>query len=292
MAIEATPVSTTPVTFSLRLLGTAALTALALVACDADDVERSDEELLAADAQAAEDPAREIIDNLRLAGYPEIEIEVRDDGVVMVGRDAEVSLGASREMIGLSSRDPQQDGDTFRQYRTSNQIAPSIGTICVNGAAFTGTLSTALDGAISSYNSLPLRFEMVRTSGSAVGCDAQIKMYLAPGSGGLAGFPAFGIPYDSVYIGSGVAGFGTAVATHVITHELGHCIGFRHSDYYNRSISCGSGGNEGAAGVGAIHIAGTPNTAVDNGSVMNSCFNLGSTGEWTNSDVTALGALY
>ena len=51
-------------------------------------------------------------------------------------------------------------------------------------------------------------------------------------------------------------------------------------------------GNEGDAGVGAIHIAGTPTTAALDGSVMNSCFNQGSTGQWTASDLTALNALY
>jgi hypothetical protein len=82
------------------------------------------------------------------------------------------------------------------------------------------------------------------------------------------------------------------VNEHVITHELGHAIGFRHSDYYNRSISCGSGGDEGAGTYGAIHISGTPTTATVGGSIMNSCFRSTETGEFTSSDVTALNALY
>ena len=41
-----------------------------------------------------------------------------------------------------------------------------------------------------------------------------------------------------------------------------------------------------------IHILGTPTDAVDNGLVMNSCRNGGSTGKWTNSDLTAINALY
>ncbi|WP_437340874.1 M57 family metalloprotease [Corallococcus exercitus] len=46
---------------------------------------------------------------------------------------------------------------------------------------------------------------------------------------------------------------------------------------YSRSrphsaISCGSGGNEGDAGVGAIHIPGTPTAATVGASIMNSCF--------------------
>jgi hypothetical protein len=82
------------------------------------------------------------------------------------------------------------------------------------------------------------------------------------------------------------------VNEHVITHELGHTVGFRHSDYYNRAISCGSGGNEGSAGVGAIHIPGTPTGAVVGGSVMNSCFRSSENGEFTSSDRTALTTLY
>lgn len=40
---------------------------------------------------------------------------------------------------------------------------------------------------------------------------------------------------------------------------MGHCIGFRHTDYMNRSYSCrGSAVNEGSAGVGAVYIPGTP----------------------------------
>jgi hypothetical protein len=44
-----------------------------------------------------------------------------------------------------------------------------------------------------------------------------------------------------------------------MAHEIGHCIGFRHTDYMNRS-SCGQNSNEGSAGVGAIWIPGTPTT--------------------------------
>jgi hypothetical protein len=111
-------------------------------------------------------------------------------------------------------------------------------------------------------------------------------------NGGMAGFPSGGLPYSSITIGGQLCQYGVDTIEHVITHELGHTIGFRHSDYYNRSISCGAGGNEGDAGVCAIHIAGTPTNAVVGGSFMNSCFRASETGEMTGSDVTALLAMY
>jgi hypothetical protein len=79
----------------------------------------------------------------------------------------------------------------------------------------------------------------------------------------------------------------------VIMHELGHTIGLRHSDFFNRSISCGGAAtNEGAAGIGAILIPGTPSGATVGGSVMNSCFRTNEVDQFTSTDVTALNALY
>jgi hypothetical protein len=233
----------------------------------------------------------EIVENLRTAGYPDSEIEVRADGVI-VGGDAVVSLEASREMIGHDAHAEHDGGPEFRQYRTSNLVGPDVAVVCIDGTKYTGTMGQALDKAIANYTALNLSFDMVRTTGSDVGCDAEITMVLKGSVGGSSGFPSGGLPYATVNVGKATASYGLAVATHVITHELGHCIGFRHTDYYNRAISCGSGGNEGDGGVGAVHIQGTPTDAVNNGSVMNSCFNEGSTGQWTNSDLTAINALY
>lgn len=273
----------------LKQLGV--LVAVVALGCsvEADDSPSANVEL--------DEETREIVQNLRDAGFPEAEIEVREDGLVFVGGDAEVSLEASREMIGVATRGGERwepEDDEFRQYRTNNTVSASVDTICVNGSAFTGTLSTALNNAIARYTDLNLRFNMVRTNGpGGAGCDATITANVVGGGGGSAGFPSGGLPYGQINIGNSVASYGVNVATHVITHELGHCIGFRHSDYYNRSISCGGAAqNEGSGGVGAVHIPGTPNNAVFNGSVMNSCFNNGSTGQWTNSDLTALNTLY
>jgi hypothetical protein len=240
-------------------------------------------------ADQAADPAaetQEITENLLQAGFPASEIMVAE-GQVYVGRDAVVSLEASREML---QPDPRASGE--EQYRTTNQVSQTLANICVNGAAFTGNFSTALNGAIANYNNQRLTFHMTRTSGSTTGCNAVITANIVGGNGGVSGFPTGGRPFNAINIGSGLNSFAVNTIKHVITHELGHTIGFRHSDFFNRTISCGTGGNEGNGGVGAILIPGTPSGATVGGSVMNSCFRSVETGNFTASDVTALQALY
>jgi len=214
------------------------------------------------------DEQQEIIDNLVQAGFPANDIRVVD-GTVYVGNDGAVNLQASREMV---QPDPSSDGK--EQFRTTNLVASN--------------------GAIANYNALGLSFHMTRTTGSTTGCSATITARLSSGTGGSSGFPSGGRPFNAINIGTGLqTGFAVSTITHVMTHELGHTIGFRHSDFFNRAISCGgAASNEGTAGVGAILVPGTPSTAVVGGSIMNSCFRTTETGRFTSSDITALNALY
>jgi hypothetical protein len=78
-----------------------------------------------------------------------------------------------------------------------------------------------------------------------------------------------------------------------MAHELGHCIGFRHTDYMNRSYSCGSGGNEGqtTTGVGAVLIPGTP-SGPDAKSWMLACIGSGVNRPFNSNDKVALAYLY
>ena len=239
----------------------------------------------AAEPQDSAGDTQEIIDNLQQAGFPKTDIQIFD-GKVYVGLDAEVSLAASREML--------QAPAGLEQFRTTNLVGTGVTNICVNGSAFTGNFSTALNNAIANYNAQPIRFRLTRTTGSTAGCSATITGRLVGGgAGGSSGFPSGGLPFNTINIASATGSFSTAVIEHVITHEIGHTIGFRHSDFFNRSISCGGAAtNEGNGGVGAILIPGTPSGATLGGSLMNSCFRSTENGNFSSTDITALNALY
>ncbi|WP_026236509.1 M57 family metalloprotease [Pontibacter roseus] len=180
------------------------------------------------------------------------------------------------------------------QYRTSNLVNVGSGRT-INVAITTSLPSsyvTALDEAIRRYNAENLLIKFRRVSSGY-----NILLTKAPsGSTYLAsaGFPSGGNPYNSVKVNSDYLGTnpGTNYLATILAHEIGHCIGFRHTDYMNRAYSCGgSYYNEGASTVGAIHIPGTP-TGADPNSWMLACIGTGSNRYFNANDKTALRYIY
>ena len=183
---------------------------------------------------------------------------------------------------------------TAEQYQTTNLVNVGTGrTVTVAVAtALPAAYVTAADAAIARYNAQGLRLRMSRvTSGADITLVQAPKraQYLASG-----GFPTGGNPYNQVLINSGAIGTansGTYIAT-ILAHELGHCVGFRHTDYMDRSYSCGGAySNEGASTVGAILIPGTP-AGPDALSWMLACIASGDNRPFNPNDVTALAYLY
>ncbi|AKQ67940.1 Milk-clotting protease [Myxococcus hansupus] len=229
----------------------------------------------------------EIVANLREAGLPAADISIVD-GSVYLGHDAHVSLEASREML--------QPGDGSQEhYRTTNIVGSQVTRICVvPTAAFQSIsrLSQGLDHALANYNALGLRITFTRISSGS--CPVTITATTMAGVGHSAGFPANGLPYRQIAIGTGLATASLDVVEHVITHALGHTLGLRHTDYFNPSISCGSGAppSQEPVGVGAIHIPGTPSVPSPGGSIMNTCYPPDTDGEFTPYDIMALNFLF
>ena len=183
------------------------------------------------------------------------------------------------------------------QYRTTNLVTGLPRTLTVSlSNEFPATYVTAIDEAIRRYNAANLQLKFTRiTTGTA---DLPVKYSANLGSGVLGqsgGFPTNGNPAPGFTLVPSVIGNQTtnAIAT-IMAHEMGHCIGFRHTDYMNRAYSCGrkgQGNNEGTAGVGAILIPGTP-SAPDPNSWMLACVGTNVDRPFNANDVTALNYLY
>jgi Dual-action HEIGH metallo-peptidase len=179
------------------------------------------------------------------------------------------------------------------QYRTNNLVTGLPRTITIRVASsLPSAYITATDELIRRYNAENLRIRFARvTSGG------NIVMSAAPsGSGYLAsaGFPSGGNPFGSVSVNVGAIGTANAstyIAT-ILAHEVGHCIGFRHTDYMSRQYSCGgSAVNEGASTVGAVYIPGTP-SGPDPNSWMLACIGSGANRPFNTNDRTALNYVY
>jgi len=210
----------------------------------------------------------------------------------MLEKDMFLSEADIQEM---SNSKVQHIGAVGEQYRTNNLVS-SPRTIRVLGYtsgsnALDTKMRTALQNAVANYNALNIGLTFTLSFGTNTNA-AEIVVYrVSGGAGGSAGFPSGGLPYKWVQILSGTSTYSTDVVEHVMTHEIGHCLGLRHTDYFNRSLSCGSGGNEGDGGVGAILIPGTP-SGFDANSIMLSCFGSSEDGEFGSFDVVALEYLY
>ncbi|QEC65911.1 protease [Panacibacter ginsenosidivorans] len=183
------------------------------------------------------------------------------------------------------------------QYHTTNLITglPRTITISVEGLDPIWTIAT--DSAVARYNLLGMRLTFQRVSS---GGRIRVVGHDLGGNGVLgqsSGFPnAAGNPPDSITLNNRPGTFGTNPSVQwlatIVAHEMGHTIGFRHTDYKNRKYSCGGiRYNEGKAGVGAIWIPGTPTGPRDPNSWMLACTD-GSNRPFNPNDLIALNYLY
>lgn len=176
------------------------------------------------------------------------------------------------------------------QYRTTNLVTslPRTITVSVSGSV-NATFSSAVDAMITRYNAenLQLTFQRAASGGNINIRIINTGQYIAS-----SGFPtSSGNPYFEVKYAKKYSNYGLDFMTTVLAHEVGHCIGFRHTDYADRSFSCGTGGNEGDGGVGAIYIPGTA-VGPEPNSWMLACLSATTNRPFNTNDKTALAYLY
>ncbi len=193
------------------------------------------------------------------------------------------------------------DKTAQKLYRTTNLVnVPNRGfrVITIRGVNLERNIENGLVAAIENFNRRRLKFWLQLSFGSSGnGSDIVVTQNNSFDQGAIAGFPKNGNPFNNVIIDRGAASIGRASLEQLITHEIGHCFGLRHSDFRTRS-SCGRGivdeqtFPDGIA-AGAIHIPGTSTNVDFQNSVMAACYNPSAPiPNFTFEDIKALRELY
>ena len=240
---------------------------------------------------------QKVIDQLTEMGFNPDGIEIVEEGY-RIERDIIIT----KEFLATVGEENRVPG--AEQYSTNNLVntgGSRMITMYAPGGrkGYSAGMIAGLDEAIARYNNenLEVSFQRITTDNADIRMTRLRKGDERRGILGSAGFPtASGDPYGEIKM-SGILessyGLSTDGIATIIAHEMGHCIGFRHTDYFDRSISCGgSASDEGTAGIGANLIPGTPGGATAAAkSFMLSCTD-GSDRPFNNDDQTALSYLY
>jgi len=239
---------------------------------------------------ASNEISQEVLGQIKKLGFGTGSVQKVDEGYIVEGD----ILLTPKHLSSKSANEFLRIGDE-EQYRTSNTVYGLPRTLTVRVSTTMPNYTAyvkATNAAIARYNALGLliKFTRVTSGGNIVIKPAPSgASYLA-----TAGFPNDdGNPYNRILINNTYLGScGSSTRTSIVAHEMGHCIGFRHTDYKNRSYSCGgSAVNEGAGTVGAKLIPGTP-SGPKAGSWMLACISCGEDRPFTSYNKIALNYLY
>jgi hypothetical protein len=252
----------------------------------------SKEEGIAPTAEAEVSPA--VLTKIRALGFSTKDVKKVEDGYRVEGdivlTDENLAATPDHQLLRVGDEE---------QYHTTNLVKlpnnNGIRIIKVRVSNLPGVYKDATKEAIKRYNdqNLRIRFKIVNAGGDIV----LTKWVADPDVLAEAGFPtAAGKPYNKIKVNSNAIGLAnptTYIAT-ILAHELGHCVGFRHTDYMDRTYSCGvdtGSSDEGTGAEGAIHIPGTP-VGPDPDSWMLACLDEGVNRPFNANDITALNHLY
>ncbi len=162
------------------------------------------------------------------------------------------------------------DKPKTEQYGTANYVGYNLQpNILVYVDPSMNSYLSEINSAIAIWNSVAnCRVKFTITSTAASAHIRIINNNLGAGVCGAAYFPMNGLPGALVRINiNQIAGNSFAQRTRTIAHELGHCIGFRHTNWQSGEQQSGVLSDNGAY-FDAYHILGTP-TGGDANSLMN-----------------------
>ncbi|WP_340202110.1 M57 family metalloprotease [Ascidiimonas sp. W6] len=180
-----------------------------------------------------------------------------EDGYIVEG-DIKITENQIDKML------EKQGEVTNRHYVTDDLVSTGSSRVIKVwiDTKFSSAMRNRILEALGRYNALKLRLTFTTTT-SLSGAD--IKIFLSPyvesGSYATAGLPSYGAPYYEIKMNNKYYNTskppGNTVS--VVTHEIGHCIGFRHMDYKDISYSCGGSPRADDTLGGVNPVAGTGN---------------------------------
>jgi Dual-action HEIGH metallo-peptidase len=260
----------------IKTLAIISIASLAVIGCKKNDIQPIQDAI-----------SQETLTKIYNLGFSTSNVQKIDEGYLVEG-----DIILTNASLNQRPGSPNLRIAEVEQYRTFNLVSqPRYINVSVSGSVSTA-FSDAVNGAIARYNAqgLALIFQRVTSGG-----DINVKIVNTGQYIASSGFPTSsgGAPYNQISYAKKYTAYSADFMTTVIAHEMGHCIGFRHTDYMNRSYSCGIGGNEGqeTTGVGAVGIPGTP-TGPDAASWMLACLSSTTDRPFNTNDVKALDYLY
>jgi len=226
-------------------------------------------------------PARAAVDRLVALGFDPASIADRGEFLVVEGD----MLFRKRDLVGpRASRTPS---GPRAQYHTTTLATPAkmAQGITFNLGSMAGNASWAAAArrAMQIWNySYGNKIWVSETTGTA---DLQISMVASLGSSAVAetNMPINGYLGSVMYVSQAYNGLSSGEKTWTMVHEIGHAIGFRHTNWYGKG--------EGVSVYGAVHVPGTPTTGGESSSVMTQVFGR-SWSSFTANDLLAASVMY
>jgi hypothetical protein len=248
----------------------AVLALAALAACDAP-----------ISTPPAAEPGDELARQVEALGFRGDMVQDMGDHVLVEG---DIYL-TKDELRRAPRRSADPLGPRF-QYRTSNLVGGAkVNNIVVDLSGLSsqpGWQAAARDAFVHWSGITDSNVRLVEGSPADITVTTTCTSYNVAAS---ASFPSAGNPGNLIYVNT-CFGYATSHAqkVHNMVHELGHTLGFRHSNYTQMGESAGA--------VGAVHIWNTPTSGNASGSVMNGGTALNSWAGFAASDLTAVRSIY